>query len=288
MSVTTTKRTLHDTDEEDGVRAYIRDIEIFPLLTAEEEVELAQRIEQGDSTARKRMIEGNLRLVISIARKYTSTPMPMLDRIQYGNIGLMRAVEKYDYRHGCKFSTYATWWIHQSIGRNVSEERTPMHVPVYVHTKIRKMQNAINALRLQLKREPTQSEIAATMGISVEDVYELHIFQQSACSLDAPLETATHLTLKDVLEDATDLEAHGERVLLSEAVQHALEVLSERERVVIQARFGIGAGEGMSLRDIGAMLGCSGERVRQKERDALAKLHRPLERMVRQWNEVAV
>lgn len=274
-------------DEASGLKAYIRDIERYNLLTKSEERELAERIEQGDSMAKERLVQSNLRLVVNIALKYTTTMLPLLDRIQAGNIGLLRAAEKYDWRVGA-FSTYATWWIKQGITRAINEDKRVMHIPEHVHTSIRLMQKAIDSLRKETGREPTKQEIAVRAKMSMDKVSELLILDMAPASLDATLEDTNGLTLKDVLEVEARMEERSEQEALAMLVQSALDTLTEREQIVIKARFGIGAERGKTLLEVGAELGISRERVRQIEARVMReKLHQPMQRVMRQWNEVS-
>jgi RNA polymerase primary sigma factor len=288
--MTTRERTTlqEKLDDADGIRYYIRDIEHYRLLSHAEEQALAQQIEQGDTTAKERLIQSNLRLVIAIAKKYTTTNLPMLDRIQAGNIGLMRAVEKYDWRVGA-FSTYATWWIKQAVVRAVNEDRNVMHIPEHVHTSIRVMQKAMDNVRKETGHEPTKAEIATRTGMSEGKVTELLLLDMHPASLDEELDDDAGLTLKDMIVQETDMVEEHERVELKATLQEALGTLPERDRLIITMRYGIGCERDMTLLEVGEELGICRERVRQIEAKVLKeKLYRPMQRAMKQWEGVAV
>ncbi len=297
------------TDEElvsvsDPVRMYLHEIGRVPLLTAQQEVELAMQIEGGNRASDKlketdeladedriilertmrlghaaqtRLVEANLRLVVSIAKKYVGRGMPLLDLIQEGNLGLMRAVDKFDYRKGFKFSTYATWWIRQAVTRALADQARTIRVPVHMVETINKLAQVQRTLMQELGREPTIEEIAADLEVDPDRVTELRQMAQDPVSLETPLGEEEDSTLGDFVEDTeavVPVEAAAFK-LLQEYVAHALEELNERERQVIIMRFGLDDGRVRTLEEVGSHFNVTRERIRQLETKALAKLRHP-------------
>jgi RNA polymerase primary sigma factor len=287
----------------DPVRMYLQEIGRVPLLTPQQEVELALQVEAGVKAADKlatgqfstedrvilqrtarigqqakdRLVEANLRLVVSIAKKYVGRGMPLLDLIQEGNLGLMRAVEKFDYRKGFKFSTYATWWIRQAVTRALADQARTIRVPVHMVETINKLAQVQRQLLQELGREPNIAEIAGEMEVEPGRVTELRQIAQDPVSLETPLGEDDESTLGDFVEDSeaeVPVEAASFR-LLQEYVAHALEDLNERERQVIVMRFGLADGRVRTLEEVGAHFNVTRERVRQLETKALAKLRHP-------------
>ncbi len=262
------------TGAEDAFQSYLRDIRGLGLLTHEEEVELAQRAAAGDERARRKLIESNLRLVIAIARRYTSTGVPLIDLIQEGNLGLMRAAEKFDYRRGCHFGTYATWWIRQAVSRAAGEQSRLIHLPEHVATRLRKVRRIAAQLSQENGLDPLPEQIAAACHIDVNEVVDLLGVIEQPVSLDAPVDDEARHSLADTLEDST-APAPAETAsqhLLGEELHRALALLTARERAVITLRYGIGDGHSRTLLEVGKELGISRERVRQLEVVALMKL----------------
>ncbi len=265
---------------EDHVRTYLREIGQVPLLNAAQEVELAKRIEAGDASARRALAEANLRLVVSIAKRYVGRGLHLLDLIQEGNLGLMRAVEKFDYTKGFKFSTYATWWIRQAITRAIADKARTIRVPVHMVETINKLNRVERELLQQVGREPTAEEIAEKMGITTDRVEEIRKVAQDPVSLDTPVGDGEDTELKDFVEDmdaATPVEAAGRR-LLQEELDLALHGLTPREEAVLRRRFGFTDGRVRTLEEVGAEFGVTRERIRQIEGAALRKLREPVRR----------
>ncbi|WP_297151999.1 sigma-70 family RNA polymerase sigma factor [Thermogemmatispora sp.] len=259
---------------EDAFQSYLRDIRGLGLLTHEEELELARRAAEGDELARRKLIESNLRLVIAIARRYTSTGVPLVDLIQEGNLGLMRAAEKFDYRRGCHFGTYATWWIRQAVSRAAGEQSRLIHLPEHVATRLRKVRRVAAQLSQESGLDPEPEQIAAACNIDVNEVIDLLSVIEQPVSLDAPVDDEARHSLADTLEDST-APAPAETAsqhLLGEELHRALSTLTPRERAVITLRYGIGDGRSRTLLEVGKELGISRERVRQLEVVALMKL----------------
>jgi RNA polymerase primary sigma factor len=262
---------------DDPVRAYLNEIGRVDLLTAREEVELAQQIEAGSQAARQHLIEANLRLVVSIARKYLVRGMPLLDLIQEGNLGLMRAVEKFDHRRGFKFSTYATWWIRQAITRSIADRSRTIRVPVHVTDRINRVIRVSRRLSQELGRDPDDEEVAEEAGMTPEQVRELLGIAREPVSLDAPVGDEEDSRLEDFIEDR-DAEAPPEaatRTLLTGQLEDVLFTLTPRERRVLQLRFGLADDQQRTLEEVGRRLGMTRDRVRKIERSALAKLRDP-------------
>jgi RNA polymerase primary sigma factor len=258
----------------DPVRLYFHEMGKVPLLTAVEEVSLAKRIERHDEEARRRLIEANLRLVVSIAKRHVGRGMPLLDLIQEGNIGLMRAVEKFDYRRGFKFSTYATWWIRQAVTRALADQSRTIRVPVHMVENIHKVVRVQRLLIQELGREPTPEEIAAEMGVSPERVREIQKISQEPVSLENPVGEDGESQLGDFIEDAQSVSPVEEvaGIVKREEIVAVLGLLSQRERNVLLLRFGLEDGCPRTLDEVGKVFGVTRERIRQIEAKTLAKL----------------
>jgi RNA polymerase primary sigma factor len=265
------------TTELDLFRLYLDEIGRHRLLTAEEEVELAQAIEAGDERARRRMIESNLRLVVSIARRYAATGLPLGDLVQEGNLGLLRAVEKFDWRRGVKFATYATWWIKQAIARGAADRgASPIRLPVHVDEQVGRLRRAQARLTERLGRRPTSGELAAELGLPVATVLRLEAAPTAVASLDTPIGD-DGVVLQDLLEDdpTTGPDELALEAVGRQALERALAGLPERARRVLVLRFGLDSGTPRTLEEVAAVMGVSRERVRQVELGALAALRRP-------------
>jgi RNA polymerase primary sigma factor len=261
------------TNTTDALQLFLNEVRRYPLLTAEEEVELAKGIERGDPEAKERMINSNLRLVVSLARKYQGHDLPLLDLIQEGILGLIRAAEKFDWRRGYKFSTYATFWIRQAIQRGIANKSRTIRVPVHIGQRERKIARVSRELRSQLGREPTDEEIAKEADISVDDIEEVRDTQRTVTSLDRPVGEEGETSFGDLLpSDAPDPEEEVEVSLREAALHRALDRLPDRERQVLKYRFGMNDVDPTPLRETGRLLGISPESVRQIERRALKRL----------------
>jgi RNA polymerase primary sigma factor len=262
---------------DDPVRMYLKEIGRVPLLSSEDEVELARRIERGDEEAKRRLAEANLRLVVSIAKKYVGRGMLFLDLIQEGNLGLIKAVEKFDYRKGYKFSTYATWWIRQAITRAIADQARTIRIPVHMVETINKLIRVSRQLLQELGREPTPEEIATQMGIPVERVRDIMKIAQEPVSLETPIGEEEDSHLGDFIEDQ-EAPAPAEAasfLLLKEQLEEVLETLSPREKRVLRLRFGLDDGRARTLEEVGQVFGVTRERIRQIEAKALRKLRHP-------------
>ena len=262
---------------EDPVRMYLKEIGKVPLLTAEEEIELAKRMELGDQEAKKRLAEANLRLVVSIAKRYVGRGMLFLDLIQEGNLGLIKAVEKFDYRKGYKFSTYATWWIRQAITRAIADQARTIRIPVHMVETINKLIRVSRQLLQELGREPTPEEIAAEMNMPVERVREILKISQEPVSLETPIGEEEDSHLGDFIQDdnvpvPADAAAF---TLLKEQLEEVLGTLTEREQKVLTLRFGLEDGRARTLEEVGKEFNVTRERIRQIEAKALRKLRHP-------------
>ncbi len=262
---------------EDPVRMYLKEIGKVPLLTAEEEIELAKKMEQGDEDAKKRLAEANLRLVVSIAKRYVGRGMLFLDLIQEGNLGLIKAVEKFDYRKGYKFSTYATWWIRQAITRAIADQARTIRIPVHMVETINKLIRVSRQLLQELGREPTPEEIADDMDMSVERVREILKISQEPVSLETPIGEEEDSHLGDFIQDdnvpvPADAAAF---TLLKEQLVEVLGTLTEREQKVLRLRFGLDDGRARTLEEVGKEFNVTRERIRQIEAKALRKLRHP-------------
>ncbi|KRL13115.1 RNA polymerase sigma factor RpoD [Schleiferilactobacillus perolens] len=261
----------------DPVRMYLKEIGRVPLLTADEEVELALKIEQGDEEAKQRLAEANLRLVVSIAKRYVGRGMQFLDLIQEGNMGLMKAVEKFDYKKGFKFSTYATWWIRQAITRAIADQARTIRIPVHMVETINKLIRIQRQLLQDLGREPTPEEIGAEMDLPTEKVREILKIAQEPVSLETPIGEEDDSHLGDFIEDhdATSPEEHASNELLKEQLEGVLDTLTDREENVLRLRFGLDDGRTRTLEEVGKVFGVTRERIRQIEAKALRKLRHP-------------
>jgi RNA polymerase primary sigma factor len=261
--------------ELDSVQMYLQEIGKVPLLTAEDEISLAKRKERGDKEAEKRLIEANLRLVVSIAKKFTGRNLSLLDLIQEGNIGLFRAVEKFDYRKGYKFSTYATWWIRQAITRALADQSRTIRIPVHMVETINKFHQIERQLLQDLGREALPEEIAAEMGEEPERIYHIIKISREPISIDTPIgEGDEDSTIEDFIEDIRTItpDRAAARQLLKEYVRDSLGALMPREQKVLELRFGLVDGVTHTLEEVGAEFGVTRERIRQIEAKALEKI----------------
>jgi RNA polymerase primary sigma factor len=259
---------------DDAVRAYLREIGKVRLLTAAQEVELAQAMEAGSAEARSRLTEANLRLVVSIAKKYANRGLPLLDLIQEGNLGLIRAVDKFDYRRGFKFSTYATWWIRQAVQRAIADRGRTVRIPVHQAELIGKMVRVADRLRAELGRQPDETEIGLEMGLDKERVSWLFQVAQEPVSLETPVGEDGDSELGQFIEDRGTPSPHDEvtRTLMRDEIEDVLDTLPARERRVMQLRFGLIDGHQRSLDEVAGRLGVSRQAVREIERAALGRL----------------
>lgn len=261
---------------DDSVRLYLREIGRVPLLTSEEEIELAKRIEAGDKEAKNKMTEANLRLVVSIAKKYIGRGLELLDLIQEGSAGLLRAVEKFDYRKGFKFSTYATWWIRQAITRAIADQARTIRIPVHMVETINKLIRTQRRLTTELGREPLEEEIAAEMEMDVDKVRHILKIKQDIVSLESPVGEEDDSTLGEFIqdEDSVTPEDAATYQLLKEHVNKVLDLLTPREQKILRMRFGLEDGRSHTLEEVGQEFGVTRERIRQIEAKALAKLRK--------------
>lgn len=261
----------------DPVRMYLKEIGRVPLLSAEDEIDLAKRIENGDEDAKRRLAEANLRLVVSIAKRYVGRGMLFLDLIQEGNMGLIKAVEKFDFTKGFKFSTYATWWIRQAITRAIADQARTIRIPVHMVETINKLIRVSRQLLQELGREPTPEEIAVEMDLSTEKVREIMKIAQEPVSLETPIGEEDDSHLGDFIEDQEALAPADAAAyeLLKEQLEDVLDTLTEREENVLRLRFGLDDGRTRTLEEVGKVFGVTRERIRQIEAKALRKLRHP-------------
>jgi RNA polymerase primary sigma factor len=261
----------------DPVRMYLKEIGRINLLTSDEEFEYAKRAEEGDEEAKKMLAESNLRLVVSIAKRYVGRGMLFLDLIQEGNIGLMKAVDKFDPTKGYKFSTYATWWIRQAITRAIADQARTIRVPVHMVETINKLNRIQRQLTQELNREPTDEEIAKKLGISIEKVREVYKISQDPVSLDTPIGEEDDSHLGDFIKDERTMgpEEYATIEMLKEELQGVLGTLTDREEKVLRLRFGLDDGQCRTLEEVGQIFGVTRERIRQIEAKALRKLRHP-------------
>ncbi|GCE19306.1 sigma-70 family RNA polymerase sigma factor [Dictyobacter kobayashii] len=284
------KDFFYDTDEElqdieedqrmavdDAVKQYLKEIGMYPLLTSEQELQLAERVSRGDLRARQHLIEANLRLVVSIAKRYSNQGLPLLDLIQEGNIGLMRATQKFDYQRGFRFSTYATWWIRQAISRAIAEHSRSIHIPVHVVELIYKIKRIARRMYQEQGIEPLPEQIAAEMGLPRERIVELLNASEQPISLDAPMADDEEYHLADAIENTNTTVPIDQTAnqLLQSQIEQALTVLSPRERTIIEMRYGLKEGHSLSLDEVGTIFRLTRERIRQIEVKALRKLRYP-------------
>ena len=268
---------LEGVSTEDPVRMYLKEIGNVPLLTTEQEVELAKRVEAGDEEAKKQLTEANLRLVVSIAKKYVGRGMPFLDLIQEGNMGLMKAVDKFDYTKGYKFSTYATWWIRQAITRGIADTGRTIRVPVHMVETINKTLRMTRTLLQELGREPTPEEVAERLNVSVSRVREVLKISRDPVSLDTPIGEEDDSHLGDFIQDDSALSPADSAAFSMRRAElaTALESLTDRERQVVKLRFGLEDGRARTLEEVGKEFNVTRERIRQIEAKALRKLRHP-------------
>jgi len=268
---------IHGIGVDDTVRMYLREIGRFPLLTGPEEVSLAKRVKAGEKAAKHKLVNSNLRLVVSIAKKYTGRGMLFLDLVQEGNLGLIRAVEKFDHRKGYKFSTYATWWIRQAITRAIADQARTIRIPVHMVETINRLRKTSRQLLQKLGRKPTEGEIARHSRMSIEKVREVIKISQVPLSLEMPVGDEESSRLGDFVEDVgvagpNEIVMHG---LLREDLEEVMQSLSDRERTVLKMRFGLDDGHPRTLEEVGRAFNVTRERIRQIEAKALRKLKHP-------------
>ena len=271
------EQALSDIGLDDPVKMYLKDIGRVPLLSADEEVELAKRMQEDDVAAKKRLSEANLRLVVSIAKRYVGRGMLFLDLIQEGNLGLMKAVEKFDYQKGFKFSTYATWWIRQSITRAIADQARTIRIPVHMVETINKLTRVQRVLLQELGREPTPEEIAEKMGVTEDRVREIQKIAQDPVSLETPIGEEEDSHLGDFIEDEKTMTPSDSvaTTMLKEQLLGVLDTLTPREEKVLRLRYGIDDGKPRTLEEVGKEFNVTRERIRQIEAKALRKLRHP-------------
>ncbi|MBV9229128.1 MAG: sigma-70 family RNA polymerase sigma factor [Chloroflexi bacterium] len=262
---------------DDSVKQYLKEIGMYPLLTAEQELLLAERVARGDMRARQRLIEANLRLVVSIAKRYSNQGLSLLDLIQEGNIGLMRATQKFDYKRGFRFSTYATWWIRQAISRAIAEHSRSIHIPVHVVELIYKIKRVARRIYQEQGLEPLPEQIAAEVGLPRERIVELLSVSEQPISLDAPMADDEEYHLADMLEDSS-MSLPVDQIsqqMQRDYIEQAMTVLNPRERTIIEMRYGLKDGHSLSLDEVSCVFHLTRERIRQIEVKALRKLRYP-------------
>lgn len=271
------EQALSDINLDDPVKMYLKDIGEVPLLSADDEIELAKRIQEGDTEAKKRLSEANLRLVVSIAKRYVGRGMLFLDLIQEGNMGLMKAVEKFDYEKGFKFSTYATWWIRQAITRAIADQARTIRIPVHMVETINKLTRVSRVLLQTLGREPTPAEIAAEMNVSEERVREIQKIAQDPVSLETPIGEEEDSHLGDFIEDDRAITPSDSvsSTMLKDTLISVLSTLTPREEKVLRLRYGVDDGRPRTLEEVGKEFNVTRERIRQIEAKALRKLRHP-------------
>lgn len=262
---------------DDSVKMYLKEIGSIPLLTKEQELSLAKKVSEGDELAKQKLVESNLRLVVSVARKYLRKGMPMLDLIQEGTLGLIKAAEKFDYTKGYKFSTYATWWIRQGITRAIADQARTIRVPVHMVEKINKLSSVSALLAAELGRDPKPEEIADKMDMSVDKVVEVINVSQKPTSIESTVGKEDDTELEEVLPDKNALspEEIVTASLLKEQIEEILGTLTEKEKGVLELRFGLNGGEAHTLEEVGKAFNVTRERARQIENKALRKLSHP-------------
>ncbi len=267
----------------DPIKAYLKDIRHIPLLTPKKELELANRIKKGDRQAREEMIRSNLRLVISIAKRYNNLGIPLSDLIEEGNIGLMRAVDKFEPSKGFRFSTYAAWWIKQSISRSIIDQGKMIRIPVYMNEELLKCKKVTEELTHKLKRKPQAGEIAKRLQVSVDKIRDLSKWVTKMSSLDAPIGEEGEGQVKDVIEDESmsGPDEELETFFNKERTEDLLSMMTERERKILDMRFGITDGNAHTLAEIAKKMGVSRERIRQVESATLKKLRRLIKQQER-------
>ena len=271
------EQALSDIGLDDPVKMYLKDIGRVPLLSADDEIELARKMQEGDEEAKKKLSEANLRLVVSIAKRYVGRGMLFLDLIQEGNLGLMKAVEKFDYQKGFKFSTYATWWIRQAITRAIADQARTIRIPVHMVETINKLTRVSRLLTQKYGREPTPAEIAKEMNVSEERVREIQKIAQDPVSLETPIGEEEDSHLGDFIEDETTVTPSDSvsTTMLKETVLSVLNSLTPREEKVLRLRYGVDDGRPRTLEEVGKEFNVTRERIRQIEAKALRKLRHP-------------
>ena len=262
---------------DDSVKQYLKEIGMYPLLNAEQELLLAERVARGEQRARQRLIEANLRLVVSIAKRYSNQGLPLLDLIQEGNIGLMRATQKFDYKRGFRFSTYATWWIRQAISRAIAEHSRSIHIPVHVVELIYRIKRIARRMYQEQGIEPLPEQLAAEVVLPRERIVELLSVSEQPISLDAPMADDEEYHLADMIEDASmlALPSQASYQLQREHIEQAMTILNPRERTIIEMRYGLKDGHSLSLDEVSVLFHLTRERIRQIEVKALRKLRYP-------------
>ncbi len=259
------------------VRTYLKEIGKVPLLRKEEEIDIAKHIAEGNQKAKDLLIKANLRLVVSIAKKYINSGLPFLDLVQEGNIGLMRAVDKFDYRKGCKFSTYAIWWIRQSITRALADKGRTIRIPVHTLDAIKTMMKSHQKLTQKMKKEPTFNEIATDIGLPVKKIHDMIGIIKNPISVETPLDELGNYNIVDYIEDKNNASPMDTVIdyNLTEQMQKVLKTLTKREKIIIEMRYGIGTCKEQTLEEIGKYFHLTRERIRQIEERALLRLKQP-------------